>query len=265
MKIISDNIYIINKTIAKAIRNYDPAPIQDLALKITKSGARIIDINPGPIHKDREKKMAFLINSVQEATDLQLCLDSPDPETLRAGLTVCQKKPIINGFSLEPHKLEKILPLAIKYETEIVGFLLFPDGKVAQSLEERLSLAAMLFAEAEKAGLAPDQLIIDPVVVPIYWENGTRQARDVLSCIKLLPELLGRRVKTIVGLSNLTSGSTSDDRILLLEEIYLAMLAEAGLDMVLLNVLRKRSVATALLCNAIKNLRILSWAEIEKI
>ncbi len=265
MIIISDNFHIINKTIAKALENLDPGPIRDLTFKINKSGAKIIDINPGPMRKDREKKMAFLINTVQKATDLQLCLDSPDPETLKVGLAVCNKKPIINGFSLEPHKLKKILPLAIKHETEIVGFLLFPDGKVAQNLDERLSLAAMLVEEVKIAGLAPDQLIIDPVVVPISWDDGTRQAHDVLSCIRLLPDLLGFPVKTAVGLSNLTSGSTSNDSLLLLEEVYLAMLAEAGLDMVLLNVLRKRSVAAGYLCDAIKNSRILSWAEIEKI
>lgn len=149
---------------------------------------------------------AFLINTVQEATGLQLCLDSPAPEVLEAGLSFCRKKPIINGFSLEPHKLDKILSLAVQYGTEIVGFLLSSASKVPHDLDERLSLASALAEEARTAGLAPDQLIIDPVVVPIPWDDGSRQARDVLSCIRLLPELLGFPVKTIVGLSNLTSG-----------------------------------------------------------
>ena len=263
MILVSDNIHIINKTIAKAIETFDPGPVRDLVLKINKSGAKIIDINPGPMSKDREKKMAFLINTVQEATDLRLCLDSPDPDTLKAGLTACKKKPIINGFSLEPHKLDKILPLAVQYETEIIGFLLSPDGKVPNDLDERLSLASALAEGAWTSGLAPDQLIIDPVVVPISWDDGTRQARDVLLCIRLLPELLGFPVKTIVGLSNLTSRTTGNDSFPLLEEIYLAMLAQAGLDMALLNVFRKRSMATSYLCDAIQNARVLSWAEIK--
>ena len=56
MILVSDNIHIINKTIAKAIENFDPGPVLDLVLKINKSGAKIIDINPGPMSKDREKK-----------------------------------------------------------------------------------------------------------------------------------------------------------------------------------------------------------------
>ena len=93
-----------------------PKPIRDLASEIKNSGVGIIDINPGPLHKGCDKMMAFLINSAQEATDLQLCLDTPNPKAIETGLTVCTKKPIINGFSLEPHKMEKILPLAVESE-----------------------------------------------------------------------------------------------------------------------------------------------------
>jgi len=37
---------------------------------------------------------------------------------------------IINGFSLEPLKLERILPLAKEYNVDIVGFLLYPGRRV---------------------------------------------------------------------------------------------------------------------------------------
>jgi len=49
----------------------------------------------------------------------------------------------------------------------------------------------------------------------------------------------------------------------LIEEAYLAMLAEAGLGLALLNVLRKRSVATAHFCDAIKNSTVWSWEEVD--
>lgn len=51
--------------------------------------------------------------------------------------------------------------------------------------------------------------------------------------------------------------------ILLLEQVYLAMLAQAGFDMALLNVLRRRSMATGYLCDAIQNAGVLSRAEIK--
>jgi len=261
--LISDNIHVMNPEIAKAMNDMDPKPIRDLVSEIKSSGAKIIDLNPGPLRKDCNKMMAFLINSVQDATDLQLCLDTPNPEAIETGLTICKDKPIINGFSLEPHKMEKVLPLAVESDAEIVGFLLHPDGKVPRNLDERLSLAVTMAGAAEKIGLAPERLIIDPIVVPLSWEDGTAQARDVLSCIRLLPDLLGFPVKTVVGLSNLTSGAGAKIASLLIEQAYLAMLAEAGLDLALLNVLRKRSVATAFICDSIKNSRVWSWGEID--
>ena len=263
MILISDNIHVMNPKIAKAMNDMDPKPIRDLASEIKKSGAKVIDLNPGPLRKDCNKMMAFLINSVQEATDLRLCLDTPNPEAIETGLIICKDKPIINGFSLEPHKMEKILPLAVESEAEIVGFLLRPDGKVPRTLDERLSLAVTLAGAAERVGLTPERLIIDPVVVPISWEDGTAQARDVLSCIRLLPELLGFPVKTVAGLSNLTSGARAKTSSLLIEEAYIAMLAEAGLDMVLLNVFRKRSVAIAHFCDSIRDSGILSWGQFD--
>ena len=263
MILISDNIHVMNPKIAKAMNDMDTKPIRDLASEIKSSGAKIIDLNPGPLRKNCNKMMAFLINSVQEATDLRLCLDTPNPEAIETGLTICKDKPIINGFSLEPHKMEKILPLAVESDAEIVGFLLHPDGKVPRSLDERLSLAVTLAGEAKKAGLPTERLIIDPIVVPISWEDGTAQARDVLSCIRLLPDLLGFPVKTVVGLSNLTSGAGTKTDSFLIEEVYLAMLIEAGLDLALLNVLRKRSVGTAFICDSIKNSRVWSWGEVD--
>jgi 5-methyltetrahydrofolate corrinoid/iron sulfur protein methyltransferase len=258
LKLIADNIHILNPKISEALEEMDPEPIQALARKIENAGANAIDINPGPLRKNCRKRMRFFLESVKQSTDLPLFLDSPNPLALETGLPVCTNKPVLNGFSMEPDKLENILPLAVRSGTDIVGFLLHPDGRVPGSLDERLNLAADLTGEAIKAGLAPEKLIIDPVVVPVSWENGTGQARQVLDCVSLLPELLGFPVKTIVGLSNLTSGTRPTDKTLLLEETYLAMLAQAGLDMVLLNIFRKKTVTKASICDDIKTSRI--WA-----
>jgi len=262
MVIVADNIHIMNPMVAKAIRDLDPEPIKDIARRCEDAGAKIIDINPGPLPKNGEKSMAFLVKAVQEVTNLRLSLDTGNPENLEAGLRACQRKPIINGFSLEPRKLKEILPLAVEFQTDIVGFLLSPDGQVPSNSEERLDIALRLVEEAKRAGVSSERLIIDPIVVPIIWEDGCRQAKEVLSTLKLLPELLGFAVRTIVGLSNLTSGSPCRKKRLLLEEVYLSMLAESGLNMALLNVFHKRTVKVAGICDSIIGSRIFSWAEI---
>lgn len=93
-----------------------------------------------------------------------------------------------------------------------------------------------LHAEFEKAGLDQAQLIIDPLVVPVNWQDGHLQAAEVLKTIQTLPDILGFEVKTVVGLSNLTAGAKAHPKRLPLEQVYLGMLAAAGLDMVLLDI-----------------------------
>ena len=263
MILIADNINIMNPVIDKALRDMNPQPIRELAVKIKEAGAEVVDINPGPLRKNGEKKMSFLINTVQEAVSLRLSLDTPNPRAMEVGLDVCKQTPIINGFSLEPKKLEEILPLAVKFSTDIVGFLLGPDGKVPISSDQRLSVAVSLMEEVKRVGIPPERVIIDPIIVPVFWDEGTRHARDVLSCIRLLPEVLDFQVKTVAGLSNLTSGIACREEILSLEEAYLAMLAEAGLNVVLINMFRKRTVRTAIISDAIMNCRILSWTGVK--
>ncbi len=49
------------------------------------------------------------METVQGVTDLPLLLDTTNPVALEAGLQQCRQKAIINGFSLEPDRLEYIL------------------------------------------------------------------------------------------------------------------------------------------------------------
>jgi len=259
MIVAADNIHVVNPLVEKAIKEMDPSPIQDLARRCEKAGANIIDINPGPLPQDGGKKMSFLVEAVQEVTNLRLCLDTNNPKALETGLKACRIKPIINGFSLEPGKLDQILPLSVDFQTDIVGFLLFPNGQVPPDSGGRLEVALKLMEKAKKAGLSLEKLIIDPVLVPIAWENGTRQAKEVLATLKLLPELLGFPARTIVGLSNLTSGSSCGEKKLLLEEVYLSMLAGSGLDMALLNMFHKRTLDAVNICDCITNSGIFSW------
>ncbi|MBW1766324.1 MAG: dihydropteroate synthase [Deltaproteobacteria bacterium] len=262
MQIIADNIQITNPVIARALSEMDPLPIQDLAKKCEAAGADIIDINPGPLTRDGEEKMTFLVDAIQQVSGLPLSLDTSNPSAMAAGLKACRKKPVINGFSLEPAKLKKILPLAREFDCHIIGFLLYSNGMVPGNAEERLNLAVQLFEAFNEKGIEPGRLIIDPVLAPVMWEDGSRQAMELLTVIRMLPDLLGFPVKTIVGLSNLTSGKGPKEKKLFLEEVYLSMLASAGLDKVLMNIFHQNTVSVARACDAITRQGIFSWEEV---
>ena len=261
MQIIADNIQVTDPLVAKALEEMDPLPIQDLAKKCADAGADRLDINPGPLTRNGEEKMAFLVEAVQEVCDLPLSLDTSNPSAMAAGLQVCRKKPILNGFSLEPAKLQNILPLAATFPCDITGFLLHPNGNVPGNAEERLTPAVELFQALLEKGIDPQRLLIDPVLVPLMWEDGTRHAMELLYVIRMLPELLGFPVRTVVGLSNLTSGRAPKEKKRLLEAAYLPMLASAGLDVVMMNISHQETLSVARACGVITRQGTFSWEE----
>lgn len=265
MILIADNLQITRPDLAAALDRMDPDPICELVGQCEAAGAQAIDINSGPLTRDPVRKMAFLVDAAAAATRLPLFLDTANPKALEAGLRAGQNysnQLIINGFSLEPRKIDHILPLARTYEADIVGYLLFPDSQVPVDEGDLINVAIRLYQAFQGAGLSDDQLIIDPVVAPVIWENGVAHNLSVLSLLRQLPDLLGFPVRTMAGLSNLTTGKIPKDKKQLLEQSFLPVLAGAGLSMVLLNVLHSNTVQTARTCDALLSPGVFSWMAI---
>lgn len=259
MIFVADNIQIIRKDIENAVNSFQEGPIATWAKTCERLGADMIDINTGPLSRNPEEKMRFMVETVQNATRLPLMLDTANPVAMEAGLKACRETPYINGFSLEPHKLQQLLPLAVAYQAPIVGYLLNPDSSVPVNASERLDRAISLYDEAINRGLAPELLIIDPVLVPLLWADGSAQAMDVLEVIRTLPDLLGYPVKTIIGLSNLTTGAKNPSKKRLMEKAYAAMLCASGIDMVLMNIRNQGTVDTLNAASMLKNSTIFTW------
>jgi len=251
MRIVADNLHVIRPEIARALAALDPGPIQDLVRRCVQAGAQAIDLNCGPLKRAPERHMTFLVETVRAVTDLPLLLDTTNPTALSAGLAACGGRAIINGFSLEPAKLETILPLARQYDAEIVGYLLHPDSRVPHTADELMALAVDVFEAYRALDLDPARLIVDPVVAPLSWPDGTRHNRAVLTLIRQLPDLLGTPVRTMAGLSNLASGALPLARKIALEQAFLPMLAAAGLDLLLVNALHGPTLETARICNGL--------------
>lgn len=259
MLIAADNIQITGKQIENALKYKNPEPVSAIVTECVQAGVDIIDINTGPLSRNSEADMTFFIETVQQSTTLPLMIDTANPVAMEAGLKSCRNPCIINGFSLEQKKLHTILPLAEKYDADIIGYLLNEDSSVPLNSDERLDIAVSLFKEAVNLGISQEKLIIDPVVVPLTWDNGTFQAMEVLQTLRLLPDLLGFPVRTIAGLSNLTTGSGPVHVKKRLEQAYVSMLSEAGLSIVLLNARHCGTIEMAKAGSMLRNTGIFSW------
>ncbi|BBO74483.1 methyltetrahydrofolate--corrinoid methyltransferase [Desulfosarcina widdelii] len=259
MIVVADNLRITLPNIGKAVDLLDPEPIRQLAEACKAAGARAMDINSGPLTRNPAEKMTFLVRSVKSCVDLPLVLDTTNPDAMAAGLTACNGRATINGVSLEPEKLKRILPLARQTDADLVAYLLRPDGHVPADAAGRMEAAVQLFAECEKAGITPDRLIFDPIVAPLTWQDGNRQNMAVLETIRTLPDLLGTPVRTMAGLSNLTTGAPDAAARKRYQQAFLPMLAAAGTDLILMNVLDPDLMRTIEACRNITAESIFSW------
>jgi 5-methyltetrahydrofolate corrinoid/iron sulfur protein methyltransferase len=236
----ADNIQALNPVVADALRTLNPKSIQDIARRCEQNGAQLIDINPGWLSKRNEDRMAFLVEAVQEATDLPLILDSPRAGVLARGLAVCRKKPILNALSLEERKIQEILPLAAENKCSLVLLLMDERSFTPPLMEEKIAIALELRERSLAAGLANEDLIFDPVLPNLSWEDAFLRVREGVKTIRLLSggAILDEPAHTMAGLSNLRSGM-SDRYPWRLEETCFHLLAGAGLGLVLANVLRR--------------------------
>ncbi len=240
MILAADNINPMNPAVIDAMERLDPKPIQDIARQCKKRGVHYIDINPGYLGKRKHDRMTFLIEAVQEATDLKLILDSPNPELLKMGLKSCKEKPILNALTKEEIKLKEILPLAIEEEIELIFLLLDENSMAPPNHDGKISLAMELWQHATSKGFDEEKIIFDSVMPNIAWHDAFGQVGECVKTIRMLSSgiVLGKPARTMIGVSNLLSGQEQKGRASL-DETCLAVLSGAGLDIALVNVARE--------------------------
>ncbi len=239
MLIAADNLNALNPVVAAALKNLDQRPLQDLVRRLDQMGVDLIDLNPGYLGPRYEDRMAFLVEAVQEVSSTRLILDSPNPKILARGLARCQRPPILNALTLEEHKLAAILPLAVEAQTDLVLLFLDERSMVPPALEDRLALGARLRELALAAGVQDNRLIYDPVLPNLSWPDVYYQTSAVINTIRLVAggALFGEPGRTMAGLSNLRSGYRQMYPVEL-EAACLGLLAGAGLEIALLDVLQ---------------------------
>jgi cobalamin-dependent methionine synthase I len=248
--VAADNLNILNPAVAQALEALAPRPLQELARRLEQAGAKLIDINPGFLPPRRHDRMAFMVEAVQQVTNLRLILDSPDARVLARGLAACNTPPILNACTLEDDKLREILPLAASHKTELVLLLLNARSQPAASLEGKITLAVELREHALAAGLTDAQLIFDPVLPNLTWPDAWAQVGEVVKTVRLLHggELWGEPARTMGGLSNLRSGLRHTYP-LRVEEAVLGVLAGAGMKLALVDVLQPGLMETVRIIN----------------
>jgi 5-methyltetrahydrofolate corrinoid/iron sulfur protein methyltransferase len=227
MIIIGENIHVIAKDVSVAIRERNAKVIQGLAKEQNQSGADYIDLNVGPLKKDTEETMKWLVNCVQEVTDLPLSIDTMNPVATEAGLKFCKKRPLINSASGKTDSKAQMLPLAKKYNCEVVISVMTDKG-MPPEVESKIDSIMETVSYANELGIPNEDIWVDPIILPVSTAGeGQNIAVGNLEFIKILQDVLPG-VKSTVGLSNISNGVPAHLRPVL-NRTYLVMLGRNGL------------------------------------
>ena len=227
MVIIGENIHVIAQAVSTAIRERDAKVIQDLAKAQAEAGTDYIDLNVGPMKKDPEENMQWLVSTVQEITDLPLSIDTMNPVAMEAGLKACQKRPLLNSVSGKTDSKEQMLPLARKYNCDVVISVMTDKG-MPPDVDSKIESIMDTVAYANELGIPNEDIWVDPILLPVSTAGeGQRFAVVCLEFIKILEEVLPG-IKSTVGLSNTSNGVPSELRPII-SRTYMVMLGRNGL------------------------------------
>ena len=97
MFIIGERINGMFKVVAKAIAERDSEAIADLARRQVNAGAQALDINTGPTEGDPVEVMRWLVETVEDAVEVPVAIDTPKLAVLESGLKAARRPPIINS------------------------------------------------------------------------------------------------------------------------------------------------------------------------
>jgi 5-methyltetrahydrofolate--homocysteine methyltransferase len=213
------------------------------AIAQVKAGAQMLDVNAGIPMADEPAILAEAIRRVQNVVDVPISVDSSIIAALEAGLAAVEGKPLVNSVTGEDERLEAVLPLVKKHGAAVIGISNDETG-ISQDPDVRFEVARKIVQRAEDYGIPREDVLIDPLVMPVGAVGQAGQA--VIRIIRRCREELG--VNTACGASNVSFGLPGRNK---LNATFVTMLIAAGMPCAITNPLEAEIRTAILAANAL--------------
>jgi len=237
------------KDIKQAVMDKDPAPLQEWARKQAEAGADYLDVNLGAV-STKPEDMCWMIEQVQGAVDTPISIDTNKPAILAEAIKLCNKPPLINSTTAAQEKLDAFLPIAAEHGASIIGLSMDESG-TPKSSDARVEKAGMVVAAAMEAGVPPDHVFLDPIVMPMKFMQ--EQMTEILEAARQYKLFSDPPPHVICGLSNVSNGTTHKK---LINRTFLVMAIACGMDAAICDVLDRELVEAAKTAELVMNREI---------
>ena len=202
MIIIGEKINGAIPSIKQAIAEHDASIIRDCAIKQAEAGADYLDCAPSTATSAEYETMCWLIQEMQEVTELPLCIDSPNVDLLARILDegMVKSPGIINSVNEEGTKCETIFPRIAGTQWNVIGLVCDKNG-IPTDPQKKIDIAKSIIDKADKYGVSLENLHIDPCVMAISTLPNAME--DFVFCIRTIHEY-APRVKVTGAISNIS-------------------------------------------------------------
>ena len=212
----------------------------EIARRQVKNGAHIIDVCLQSTDRDEMSDIPPFYEKLIRIIQAPIMIDTTDPKAVELALTYCQGKSIINSVNLEDgeEKFERLCPIAKAYGAALIVGTIDEDKLQAQAFTRERKLAVARRSVkilTEKFGIAPEDIIIDPLVFPCATgdANYIGGAVETIEGLRLIKSEIPY-VKTTLGVSNISFGLPASAREVV-NSVFLYYCTKAGLDLAIVN------------------------------
>ncbi|MFM8321246.1 MAG: dihydropteroate synthase [Chloroflexota bacterium] len=209
------------KKLAETMANGDFSVVQEDARKQIEAGAQILDVNAAIPGADEPALLAGAVKAVLEVANVPLCIDTANPDALRAALEVYPGKALINSTTAEEHMMERVLPLVKQYNAAVIGVITDESG-LPGTPEDRLAVARKLLKRAADYGIPAEDVVIDCLALTVGADP--QAGKITLDSIALIRQELDANIN--LGASNVSFG-LPDRKII--NTAYLALAIARGM------------------------------------
>lgn len=228
MIIIGEKLNGAIPAVGKAVSERNKDWIRERAILQMEAGCDYLDVAAGLSERGEAEALKWMVETVQEAVDTPLCIDSPDPEAILSVLPLVKKPGLINSVSLAKGKLERIFPEIAATDWSCIALLEKASG-IPDTASGRLEAFSQLLEAASKAGIAEERLFFDPLVTTL---STNEQTYTVFSeCCRGI-RAVTKKAHITSGLSNVSFGLPNR---IGLNQAFLAMAMAAGMDSAILD------------------------------
>jgi len=215
------------KLLAAEMKVGDYSRVASDAIAQVAAGAQVLDVNAGVPLADEPAILSEIVKLVQSLVDVPLSIDSSIVEALEAGLAAYQGKALVNSVTGELEQMERVLPLVAKYGAAVVAISNDETG-ISEDPDVRFEVAKKIVLAANDYGIPTEDVVVDPLVMPIGALSGAGQ--QVLRLVCRLRDELG--VNTTCGASNVSFGLPNRNGI---NAAFLTMAMTAGMTSAITN------------------------------